>query len=74
MHDNELKKIAEAVREGNNKTHNAAIYEGLRIAERIEGWWTTNHQLVEPRSVETLTEWTKAAIEELRSKLVPLKE
>jgi hypothetical protein len=45
------------------------IADGVRVAERILTWFLANQTLREPKSIETLEQWSRDAIAELLSKL-----
>lgn len=45
------------------------LSSGHEVAQRIFFWWFTNNQLPKPHSHETLEQWSRNALAELKKKL-----
>ena len=45
------------------------LFQGLQVAERIFGWYSTNHHLKQPKTPEILESWSQEALRELRDKI-----
>ncbi len=54
--------LTEAYQEGKRD----GIAEGLAVAERIMLWYSTNHQLKEPRTPEILEQWSRNELKGLK--------
>lgn len=64
-----LKSVETILREEYKEGFKNGINEGLRVAERIYGWWQINHQLLDRHSPEKLREWSENALAELKQLL-----
>lgn len=71
MHPKDFDKIIAVVNDSKNQARNEGLNEGIAVAKTILAWWANNHKLLDPKSVETLVEWSEKAIAELESKIVP---
>ena len=69
LRDENLNLIEDCFKKELEAGYKEGVADGVRVAERILAWFLVNPQLKEPKSFETLEQWSRKTIDELRSKL-----
>lgn len=64
---NRLQKVELLLEEAEKEGFANGVAEGLAVAERIYNWFTTNHTLKDPVSLEVLKDWSSKELETLKS-------
>lgn len=64
-----LKNIQKEIDHYGEERYKDGIAEGYSVAWRIFMWYSKNHELKEPNSLEKLEEWATKDLEELKGKL-----
>ena len=63
---NAINKIKDIIKKEQDEAYKNGVLEGLRSAERIYLWYSTNDNLRTPYSETTLKKWALAEISRLR--------
>lgn len=64
-----LEQIQKVIDQEKEESFKNGLAQGYASAQRIYIWYSSNHKLVEPWSLEKLEEWSKTELNKIHTRL-----